>query len=197
MSLQDKISILATKFANNLATEILNAIQTSSLNDLVEDGLSIRATDRPVPYVPTAKASAKSTRKAPATRRNRLTSQDVIKTAGHVILYVGKNPNVGAAQIQKALKIAKNQWLKVITAAQDSGLKKKGEKRSTVYYTGTTKVAKKTAKKVVRRIAVKVAKSTQSVNNATPTTTLTPDHTPDVWPGDAQVTNGAAVEATA
>lgn len=192
MSLQEKINILTTKFANNLATEILNAIQTSSLNDLVEDGLSIRATDQPVPYVPTgkatSKASVKSTRKAPATRRNRLTGQDVIVAAKGIIAYVAKNPNVGAAQIQRALKIAKNQWLKVVTAAQESGLKKKGEKRSTVYYTGTAKVAKKTRKYTKKGATHLTAASNIAIE--TPAT-------PDVWPGDAAVTNGAAVEATA
>jgi putative ribosome biogenesis GTPase RsgA len=189
MSLQEKISILTTKVANNLATEILNAIQTSSLNDLVEDGLSIRATDTPVPYVPTAKASAKSTRKAPATRRNRLTGQDIIVAAKAIIAYVAKNPNVGAAQIQRALKIAKNQWLKVVTAAQSNGLKKKGEKRSTVYYTGSVKTAAKKTRKYTKKGATHLT-AASNIAIETPAT-------PDVWPGDAAVTNGAAVEATA
>ena len=146
---KDRVRQLAEKFTQ----DVVAALAGGSLTDLVEAGLTLEFSPgvHAVPSMLMDRARAAKPRKT--TKRTRRTPESIRKTAAEIILYVGEHQNAGAEAIRTALGIEKSEWLQPIASAMASGLKKKGEKRSTVYYVGA-----------------KVAKNTRNVKNATRTT---------------------------
>jgi hypothetical protein len=154
---KDRVRLLAEKFTQDVVT----ALAGGSLSDLVAAGLTLEFSPgvHAVPYKPTAVMDrARTAKPRKTTKRSRRTASDIHKTAAEIILFVGKNPNSGAEAIRKALHIPKSGWLQPIAMALTAGLKKKGEKRSTVYYTGAAKVAKMAAKAAKGRSYKKLVK---------------------------------------
>ena len=144
---KDRVRQLAEKFTQ----DVVAALAGGSLTDLVEAGLTLEFSPgvHAVPSMLMDRARAAKPRKT--TKRTRRTPESIRKTAAEIILYVGKHQNAGAEAIRTALGIEKSEWLQPIASAMASGLKKRGEKRSTVYYVGA-----------------KVAKNTPRVKKATP-----------------------------
>ena len=135
-TLKERVTLLTTVFV----TALMRSLRETSLEELLGN-MPAEANTVEV----AAKTMPRKHAKKPA-KRTRRTASDIRATAAEIILFVGKNPNTGAESIRKALHIPKSGWLQPIALALASGLKKKGEKRATVYFVAKG-AAKATAKK--------------------------------------------------
>jgi hypothetical protein len=136
IDIKTAIANLATEFANN----VVEVLKTYSLSDLYGEGT--KSPETPV--------------------RIRRTAEHIENTANRILQYVTSYPNTGAEKIRTVLVINKNEWAASLKVAMQKGLKKKGDKRATVYYRTSTKTTvKKTKPKA------KSSKSTM-LNGTTP-----------------------------
>lgn len=137
-SLRSTLDSLAQTFANG----VLAAIRTASLQDLLaESGSAGGARSRP----PRAKAvatggggqpaPARGARKARKGRLARRSPADIAKVLTQIVgLLKSKKTGLRSEEIQKALKLDKRETPRVLKEGlSKKALKRKGQKRATVY----------------------------------------------------------------
>ena len=153
-TLKEQLTLLTTFFVTN----ILKTLRETSLEDLLGNmppqGLGM-------PVATAAKTMPKTAKPRKPTKRFRRTSANIATTARDIVSFVTRCPNVGAEAIRQGLGIKKHEWLQPIALALTMGLKKKGEKRATVYFVGSAKGTAKAPKHTVKKH--KATKTTPAV----------------------------------
>lgn len=120
--LHSQLESLAMQFAQS----VLQAVRESSLDDLVaESGGARRAPRRPA--AAPARSEGKRVRRSP---------QQLQETLDQIVALLKKNKDgLRSEQIQKALKLTRKEIPRPIALGlANKLLRKKGEKRSTVYF---------------------------------------------------------------
>lgn len=121
-TLQSKLETIAVSFA----AEILNAVRSASLDELVGGGGRLSTGS-------TGKTAARTT---PTGRLRRRSEADLAAVTVAVINLLKKSPSgLRAEQIRTALGVESKELPKPLAAALESGqVKKKGNKRATTYF---------------------------------------------------------------
>jgi hypothetical protein len=136
-SLRTSLNDLASNFANG----VLAAIRGASLEDLLAEsgGARRRGPGRPrgsstTKSAPTAARASAPARK-PAGRLQRRTPEQIAKSLAQVVALVKtKKAGLRSEEIQKALELDKREVPRILyEGLRGKKLKKKGQKRATVY----------------------------------------------------------------
>jgi hypothetical protein len=134
-SLRSSLDSLANSFAN----AVLAAVRGASLDDLLaESGGAQRGPGRPrgsssTRTTPSA-AGASAPARRPAGRLRRRTPEEIAKSLAQVVALVKKSTGMRSEEIQKALRLDKREVPRILyEGLKGKKLKKKGQKRSTVY----------------------------------------------------------------
>src|SRR5271163_2843857 len=127
--LRSSIQSLAQAFAAG----VLNAIRSSSLEDILAEteGVAKRGPGRPPGNRGRGRPPSSSSK-----RLARRSADDLAAVTESIVALVKKHPKgLRAEQIRAELGIAKKEWMRPLGLALDSKkLTKKGEKRSTTYF---------------------------------------------------------------
>ncbi|MGZ3419310.1 MAG: hypothetical protein ACXVEE_15665 [Polyangiales bacterium] len=138
MSLKNTIS----RLAESLASEILAALRTASLDDLTAlaggggGGAAAGARRRPGRPAKAAAAPAAATKVPRVKKGGRRSAGDIEKVAAAIVGAVkGAKAGLRSEQIQKALGLSKKDTQRPIAwALEKKLLRKTGEKRGTTYF---------------------------------------------------------------
>jgi hypothetical protein len=126
--------------ASNFADAVLAAIRGASLQELLAESGGApprRGPGRPrgssTKSAPTAARSSARAHK-PAGRLRRRTPEEVAKSLAQVVALVRKSTGMRTEEIQKALKLDKREVPRILhEGLKGKKLKKKGQRRATVY----------------------------------------------------------------
>ena len=137
-SLQSALHDLASNFAD----AVLTAVRSASLQELLAGSSAVeprRSPGRPrgsaaTKSAPTTARASAPVRK-PAGRLRRRTPEEIAKSLAQVVALVKtKDTGLRSEEIQKALKLDKREVPRILhEGLRGKKLKKKGEKRATVY----------------------------------------------------------------
>ncbi len=129
MSLKTDIEALANQFADG----VLHALRQASLEDLLEGRVS--SAPKSAPSLATANPSARPAKKSKA-GRGRRSAADIAQVEGLVVAKLREHAmGLRSEQLQKALRLSKQQIVGPISSALASKkIVKTGERRATTYF---------------------------------------------------------------
>jgi hypothetical protein len=135
--LRSSIQALAQTFAAG----VLEAIRSSSLEDILGETSGARPGRAPGKRGPGRPAGTRGPGRPPGSSSKRLarrSAKDIAAVTNSIVALVKKYPKgLRAEQIRAELGIVKKEWMRPLGLALDSKkLMKKGERRSTTYFAG-------------------------------------------------------------
>jgi hypothetical protein len=126
------------KLANDFANQVLAAVRSASLEEVLGASATVRAGARVPAGKPVAAAAApKPAAKTKGGRLARRSSEDILAVVQSIVALLKQTPGLRSEQIQKTLGLASNEIPRPIQIGLEKGLlRKQGDRRATKYFAG-------------------------------------------------------------